>query len=173
MRLNSYLINMHTKGGIDKKSLNYLLEGNGLKYGPGYIHILPNFHRLDQLVLQNIFNCGINIDKIIPPGRPMISQIGSVTECIGHYIDHFLVSIVQNQCTYIKDTTYFINKIESWRPHANCWLVSFDISNMFTNMPIIHTENRRCNLSSAKSRMLWHVDVSNHQRHFIKIWKIP
>jgi hypothetical protein len=87
-------------------------------------------------VLQNIFNCGINIDKIIPPGRPIISQIESVTEYIGHYIDHFLVPIVQNKCTYIKDTTYFINKIESLRPHANCWLVSFDITNMFTNMPI-------------------------------------
>ena len=102
MRFNSYLINMHTKDGI---------EGNSLKYGPGYIHILPKIHRLDQLVLQNIFNCGINIDQIIPPGRPIISQIGSVTEYIGHYIDHFLLPIVQNQCTYIKDTTYFINKI--------------------------------------------------------------
>jgi hypothetical protein len=89
--------------------------------------------RQDQLVLQNIFNCGINIDKIIPPGRPIIchgriSQIWSVTEYIGHYIDHFLVPIVQNQCTYIKDTTDFINKIESLRSHANCWLVSFDIT---------------------------------------------
>jgi hypothetical protein len=71
---------MHTKGVIDKKSLNYLLEGNNLKYRPGYIHILPKNHRLDQLVLQNIFNSGINIDIIIPPGRPIISQIGSVTE---------------------------------------------------------------------------------------------
>ena len=91
------IINMLTKGGIDKKkSVNYLLEGNSLKYGPGYVHILPKIHRLDQLVLQNIFNCGINIDKIIPPGRPIISQIGSVTEYIGHYIDNFLVPIVQN-----------------------------------------------------------------------------
>ena len=56
MRLNSYLINMHTKDGIDKKSLNYLLEENSLKYGPGYIHIFPKMHRLDQLVLQNIFS---------------------------------------------------------------------------------------------------------------------
>jgi hypothetical protein len=73
MHLNSYLINMHTKCRVDKKkSLNYLLEGNNLKYGPGYFHILPKIHRQDQLVLQNIFNCGINIDKIIPPGRPII-----------------------------------------------------------------------------------------------------
>ena len=69
MHLNSYLINMYTKDGIDKKkSLNYLLERISLKYGPEYI---------------------------------------------GHYIDHFLVPIVQNQCTYIKDTTDFINKINS------------------------------------------------------------
>ena len=34
-------------------------------------------------------------------------------EYIGHYVDHFLVPIVQNQCTYIKDTTDFINKINS------------------------------------------------------------
>ena len=137
MRFNSYLINMHTKDGIDKKNhWTNLLEGNSWKYDPGYIHILPKIHRLDPLVLQNIFNCGNNIDQIIPPGRPIISQIRSVTEYIGHYKYHFLVTIVQNQCTYMKDTTYFINKIESLRPHANCWLVSFDITNMFTNMPI-------------------------------------
>ena len=44
--------------------------------------------------------------------------------------------MVQNQCTYIKETTDFINKIESLRPDENCWLVSFDITNMLTNMAI-------------------------------------
>jgi hypothetical protein len=36
MCLNSYLVNMHTKDGIDKKIIElHLLEGNSLKYGPG------------------------------------------------------------------------------------------------------------------------------------------
>ena len=135
-QLNTYIKNMYSKGSIDEISMKYLLEGNKDKYGPGYIHILPKIHRLDQSILKNIEERGINVEKHIPPGRPIISQIGSVTEYIGHFVDYFLVPIVQKQNTYIKDTTDFINKLEQVRPHADCWLVSFDITNMFTNMPI-------------------------------------
>jgi hypothetical protein len=72
--------------------LNYLLEGNSLKYGPGYIHILPKIHRLDHLVLKNIFNCGINIDKLIPPGRP----IGNIS-LIGMFVNILVMLKLTNQ----------------------------------------------------------------------------
>ena len=73
--------------------------------------------------------------KDIPPGRAIISQCGSATEQIGHFIDYFLVPIVQQQSTYIKDTKAFVNIIENLKPSVNCLLISYDIQQMFTNLP--------------------------------------
>ena len=112
------------------------MEGNQNKYGPGHMHILPKIHRLDQSVITKIKDNGFNIDNITPPWRPIISQIGTVTEYISRYVDYFLVPIVQKQHTYIKDTSDLIHKLENMKPHADCWLCSFDISQMFTNCPI-------------------------------------
>ena len=70
----------------------------------------------------------------IPVCRPIISQIGTATERIGHYTDHFLVPIVKSQDTYIRDTADFIAKIESLRIPDNCLLLSYDITSMYTNM---------------------------------------
>ena len=134
--LNTYLRAMFNRGVLDEITFDYLMKSNQNKYGPGYMHILPKIHRLNQSDILKIEDNGFNIDKIIPPGRPIISQIGTVTECIGRYVDYFLVPIVQNQHTYIKDTADFIRKIENIKPPADCWLCSFDISQMFTNCPI-------------------------------------
>jgi hypothetical protein len=112
------------------------MKGNQNNYGPGYMHILPKIHRLIQSDILKIEDNRFNIDKIIPPGRPIISQIGTVTECIGRYVDYFLVPIVHNQHRYIKDTADFIYKIENIKPPADCWLCSFHISQMFINCPI-------------------------------------
>jgi hypothetical protein len=135
--LNTYLRRMFNRGVLDEITFDYLIKGNQNYYGQGYMHILPKIQRLNQSDILKIEDNGFNIDEIIPPGRPIISQIGTVTECIGHYVDYFLVPIVHNQHTYIKDTTDFIHKIENIKPPADCWLCSFDISQMFTNCPIV------------------------------------
>ena len=133
---NTYLRRMFNRGVLDEITFDYLIKDNQNYYGQGYMHILPKIQRLNQSDILTIEDNGFNIDKIIPPGRPIISQIGTVTECIGRYVDYFLVPIVHNQHTYIKDTTDFIHKIESIKPPTDCWLCSFDISQMFTNCPI-------------------------------------
>ena len=134
--LNTYLRRMFNRGVLDEITFDYLIKGNQNYYGQGYMYILPKIQRLNQSDILKIEDNGINIDKIIPPGRPIISQIGTVTECIGRYVYYFLVPIEHNQHTYIKDTTDFIHKIENIKPPADCWLYSFDISQMFTNCPI-------------------------------------
>ena len=100
------------------------------------MHILPKIHRLNESELVKINKYGFNIDNIMPPCRPIISQIGTVTEFIGRYIDYFLVPMVQKQHTYIKDTSDLIYKLERIKPNADCWLCSFDVVSMYTNCPI-------------------------------------
>ncbi|CAG2236448.1 unnamed protein product [Mytilus edulis] len=87
--INTYVKGMYTKGVIDYSTFNYLNNGNQIDYGPGYMHILPKIHRLNESELVKINKYGFNIDNIMPPCRPIISQIGTVTEFIGRYIDFF------------------------------------------------------------------------------------
>ena len=133
--LNTYLRGMFNRGVLDEITFDYLIKGNQNYYGPGYMHILPKIHGLNQSDILKIEDNEFNIDKIIPPGRPIISQIGIVTECIGRYVDYFLVPIVQNQHTYIKDTADFIHKIENIKPPADCWLCRFDIRKSLYMLP--------------------------------------
>lgn len=134
--LNNYIIGMHRRGALDKTTFDYLLKSNQQNYGPGHMHVLPKIHKLDPMVLNKITNNFDSIGIITPPGRPIISQIGTVTESIGRVVDSQLVSIVQSHSTYLKDTTDLILKLENLRPPSECLLCSFDISQMFTNCPI-------------------------------------
>ena len=134
--LNEYLINMFNRSVLDNETFEYLIHGNQINNGPGHMHLLPKIHKLSQSDIAYIRNYGFNIQNVIPPGRPIISQIGTITEYIGRYIDYFLVPIVQKHHTYIRDTSDFIDKLESIKPRADCLLCSFDISQMFTNCPI-------------------------------------
>ena len=72
--------------------------------------------------------------NITPPCRPIISQIGSCTEQISQYVDYFLIPIVNTQMTYTRDSSDFILKIERLRPHAECLMVSYDVTSLYTNM---------------------------------------
>lgn len=134
--VNEYLTNMHNRNALDKITYDYLINGNQKKYGPGHLHILPKIHKLKPEDLDKVRQNAIDIEDIIPPGRPIISQIGTITEFISRYIDYFLVPIVQKQNTYIRDSSDFIHKIETIKPQDNCLLCSFDISQMYTNCPI-------------------------------------
>lgn len=66
------------------------------------------------------------------PGRPNISHCSSSTIPIGHFIDPFLVPIVQKQHTYVRDTKDFINKVESLHLKPDILLVTYDVTSMYT-----------------------------------------
>ena len=69
--------------------------------------MLPKIHKFNECTLDKIARGEL---ETIPnhPGRPIISQIGTVTEKIGHYCDNFLKPLVRAQSTYIEDTSEFI-----------------------------------------------------------------
>lgn len=96
----------------------------------GKIYFLPKLHKLPIEALEG------NKTDIIIPSRPIVSQCGSYTENIGRLADYFLLPVVQKQPTYLKDTTDFINKLESIKCTSDVLLVSYDISSMYTNMKI-------------------------------------
>lgn len=121
---------------IDEMTYKYLTMN--FKPTPGIIYFLPKIHKLPQNILdsENYNNTGLLI-----PSRPIVSQINSCTQRIGRLADIFLLPLVQQQYTYLKDTKDLINKIESLQfdtceENDNIILATYDITSMYTNMTI-------------------------------------
>ena len=68
-------------------------------------------------------------------GRPIISGCDGPTERLSSFVDKLLQPIAQIQDSYLKDTTDFIKFIESTRVPRNAFLVSMDVTSLYTNIP--------------------------------------
>lgn len=103
---------------LDKETYR-VLKDNKPALKCGQLYLFPKIHKIKDDVWNTLINnlCSI---RQLPPGRPIISQCETPPRNIGAYCDYFLIYIVRKQSTYIKDTTDFINKIESqeYQPHV-------------------------------------------------------
>ncbi|XP_062587335.1 uncharacterized protein LOC134248972 [Saccostrea cucullata] len=126
------LCEMNTKGVLDHITYDCLWKVKNTRVGR--LYLLPKIHKLNIKTFNEIKNNGSCNSPIIPPGRPIISQIGSPTERISQYVDYFLTPIVQTLSTYIRDSSDFILKVEQLRPQPKCLLVSYDVTSLYTNM---------------------------------------
>ena len=57
------------------------------------------------------------------------------TERISAFVDNILQPIAQSQKSYLKDTTDFINFIERTTLPESAFLVSLDVTSLYTNIP--------------------------------------
>ena len=71
-----------------------------------------------------------------PPGRPIVSGNGCVTEKISAFIDIFLNPITTISKSFIKDTTDFVKRIENLEPLTpNTIIGTLDVTSLYTNIP--------------------------------------
>ena len=71
-----------------------------------------------------------------PPGCPIISANGCLTEQISEFFDFFLNLLVPKIKSYIKDTTDFARMIWNKAPvQDNTLLVTLDVTSLYTNIP--------------------------------------
>ena len=78
----------------------------------------------------------IHKQKTPPPGRPIVSANGCPTEKISAFVDIFLNPIVPNSEHYVKDTTDFVNKIDTvGKVHAHSIVGTLDVTSLYTNIP--------------------------------------
>ncbi|XP_048589460.1 uncharacterized protein LOC125573153 [Nematostella vectensis] len=107
---------LRTGGFIDKMTYKWLNDGQKP------IRI-PEFYTLTK------------IHKKVPIGRPIVSGSRGPTERISSFVDSLLQPIEQKQKSYLKDTTHFINFIESTVIPDSAFLTSFDVCALYTNIP--------------------------------------
>ena len=75
------------------------------------------------------------IHKPTLTGRLIISGCDGPTERISSFVDTLLQPIFKSQRSYLKDATDFINFIESTKVKNRTFLVSMDVTSLYTNIP--------------------------------------
>jgi hypothetical protein len=74
----------------------------------------------------------------IPPGRPIVSGNGSITENISRFIDSHAKKVVHRIPAFIEDTPHFLRTLEQQNNSGNICdtdiLVTMDVSSLYTNI---------------------------------------
>ena len=107
---------LHQGGYIDKMTFKWLLQ-------------TPNPPRIP------VFYTLTKIHKPTLVGRPIISGNDGPTEQMSAFVDSLLQPIAKSQQSYLKDTTDFINFIERTELPEETFLVSLDVTSLYTNIP--------------------------------------
>ena len=117
---------------------------------PGNVHTIKKIRILSSLVKQFFTEQGnqlhvndisdiitLAIDfKIFPPGRPIVSGIGTFTEDISGFIDSILQRLTQFIPGCTKDTTEFISKLASVKTiPTDVLLVPMDVTSLYCIIP--------------------------------------
>ena len=106
---------MKENGHIDKNTFDYL-KPDQPKVGRFYL--LPKIHKVNNL------------------GRPIVSANGHPTEKISEFVDFHLRPHVEALPSHLKDTTDYLQKMESMNPlPSGTILVSMDVTSLYTNIP--------------------------------------
>ena len=115
--IHSKIKNMEEDKEIDLKCHDYLMAS---KCRTSLFYMLPKIHKR----LKD------------PPGRPIVSGNGCPTEKISQLVDHFLQPHVKQLPSYIKDTTHFLQKLQTLGslPEGSL-LVTLDVASLYTNIP--------------------------------------
>lgn len=78
----------------------------------------------------------IHKSLVNPPGRPIVSGIGSVLEPLSRFADAFLRPMVQKTSTYLKDTKDILILLEGITfDTTKQLLISCDVESLYTSLP--------------------------------------
>ena len=102
----------------------------------------------------------------MPEGRPIVSDCGSESYRISQYIDSFIRPISIKHPSYIKDTYDFVNKIRYQRIPSDAFLVTGDVTALYTNMQIDRT------IEIVRQALQKHPIDGRPDHHIIKLLEI-
>ena len=122
-RINGILERMNAEGSITDAQLNYLRARESDRERRFYM--LPKIHKPRHKWPQP--------DRM-PDGRPVVSNSGSESIRVAQYIDSFLRPITTRHPSYLKDTYDFVGKIRHQRIPPGAFLVTGDVTALYTNM---------------------------------------
>ncbi|CAJ0948100.1 unnamed protein product [Ranitomeya imitator] len=76
----------------------------------------------------------IHKSLIHPPGRPIVSGCGSILSNIGILLDKILNPLACQMKSYVRDTSDFLDKINTIQLAGQVLLASFDVTSLYTSI---------------------------------------
>ncbi|KFD48338.1 hypothetical protein M513_10830, partial [Trichuris suis] len=93
------------------------------KSGLWFVDGLPKIHKLDV------------------PFRPIVSSIQSITYHLSSYLKRIMQPLVGHRGSTVTNCKAFVEQIRLFRPSSTDILVSYDVKDLFTSIPIPYTLN--------------------------------
>lgn len=115
-------------GLINSKQLEYLT--GPLQPRHRVFYILPKIHKASHTWPQ---------PQLMPEGRPIVSDVNSESYRACEFIDYYINPLSTSHPSYIKNTYDFVNKIRNLPTHQDSFIVTGDVTALYTNMNIQRT----------------------------------
>ncbi|XP_068115012.1 guanylate cyclase 2G-like [Hyperolius riggenbachi] len=77
----------------------------------------------------------VHKNLVRPPGRPIVSGNGSLTERISVYVDKHLQPHVHRLPSYVRDTLHLLGILEGLQLPVGCLLVTLDVEALYSSIP--------------------------------------
>uniref|UniRef100_A0A8C5W8X4 Reverse transcriptase domain-containing protein n=1 Tax=Leptobrachium leishanense TaxID=445787 RepID=A0A8C5W8X4_9ANUR len=123
-QLGEILIRGYEKGHISEEEYKFLKSD---KPTIATFYALPKVHK--------------NLEK--PPGRPIVSGIGNLTQNCSQYIDQILQDQVKTLPSYLRDTKQLLQFMSNLKLPKETWMCSLDVEALYSSIPhsegLLHT----------------------------------
>jgi hypothetical protein len=153
--INTVLEEMHDDGYITAKQLLHLRAQP--TDGPRKFYVLPKIHKPRQRWPQP--------DRM-PEGRPIVSDTGSESYRVSKFIDHHIRPLSTDHPSYVKDTYDFVAKIRLQQVPKDAFLVTGDVTALYTNMDIQRT------LEVTRDALRQHPDANRPDDYILRLLDI-
>ncbi|NJL55909.1 hypothetical protein HC928_12490 [bacterium] len=120
------------------------------------IYVLPKIHKPRSKWPQ----------PTMPEGRPIVSDCGSESYRVSQFIDSFIRPISILHPSYLKDTYDFVSKIRNQRITQRSFLVTGDVTALYTNMTFDRT------LATVRAAFQKHTDPQRPDDLLLKLLDI-
>lgn len=71
----------------------------------------------------------------MPPGRPIVSDVDSVSRKCASFIEFFLAPIARNLKSYVRDSMHVISIVNEFSLPPNSFLFTLDVTSLYTSIP--------------------------------------
>jgi hypothetical protein len=129
--IKAVLQKMKNEGFINSKQLKFLSGPDTPRHRIFYL--LPKIHKNKSKW---------TIPDKMPEGRPIVSDVESESYRVSQMLEHFLTPLAIKHETYLKNTYDFVEKIRGKNVDENCYLITGDVSALYTNM--MHERTINC-----------------------------
>ena len=157
-QLQTFLYSLKTKELIDENVYEKIRPKGS---HPARIYGLPKVHKLKG-----------NIPNELPPVRPIIDSMGTFNYKLAKHLTDLLTPIIpSDHCA--TDTFSFVREIKELN-YDEKYMVSFDVTSLFTNIPLNETIDiavdllfDKCNIKMSRIQMKKLFKFATAQTHFL------